>query len=132
MSLPARRFHGRYGMVEGRKLQTKTSYNYLCPARPRLAIDAISVAVTAQQCGRREHFERSQLLVARNAGTNQTCRDGGFRRLPGMGSTGGNARARPLFRIKLEDYRKRLLTAYLARAARFMAFSRRNLAFRTR
>jgi hypothetical protein len=80
MPLPARRFHGRYGMVEGRKLQTRTSCIISRPAPPQFAIDAISVAMTAQQCGQRKHFERSQLLVARNAGINQTYRDGGFRK----------------------------------------------------
>ena len=90
MPLPARRFHGCYGMVEGKSC--KQGPRVLSPPAPsQFAIDAISVAMTAQQCGQREHFERSQLRVARKAGTNQTYRDGASGTIPGMGSTGGNA-----------------------------------------
>jgi hypothetical protein len=69
---------------------------YLSPAPSQFAIDAISDAMTAQQCGQREHFERSQLRAERNAGTSQTYRDGISGRIFGMGSTGGNAYTRPV------------------------------------
>jgi hypothetical protein len=75
---------------------------YLPPAPSQFAIDAISVAMTAQQCRQREYFERSQLLGAGNAGINQTYRDEGFRKdfRNGLDKQGGNACTRPLFPIK--------------------------------